>query len=193
MSRSVWFAALLALVTACAPPARPASTPTPAVSGAVPSTVATQEPVRVIQRGGNGQDVTMQETSVDPKTGKSRVLYDVHSLQSVGTNVNSNAMLDHPHITFYDRSGKTLVADAPKATITLRDKGVLMTGGVHARTQDGSLLTCDRLHYDGRTEKIVGDGRVVLTGSHGADGYQMTGDHITGDVRLENVQITKAQ
>jgi hypothetical protein len=193
MPRSVWFAALLALVTACAPPARPAPTPTPAVSGAAPSAVATQEPVRVIQRGGGGQDVTMEQITVDPKTGKSRLLYDVRSLQSVGTNVNSNAMLDHPHITFHDRSGKTLVADAPKATITLRDKGVLMTGGVHARTQGGSLLTCDRLHYDGRTEKLEGDGHVVLTGSHGADSYQMTGDHIIGDVRLDNVRITKAQ
>jgi hypothetical protein len=190
----VWFAGLLVLATACAPPSHPAATASPNASAAAapgPSATPTQLPVRVVQKSGGGQFVTMRQTTSDPGSSKSRLLYEVIALKSVAT--NTVATVDRPRITFHERSGKTLVADAPEAKITLRDKGVLMTGGVHAKTQDGSLLTCDSLHYDGRTEKLQGDGHVTLTSPGGANNYIMTGDHIYGDVRWEHVQITNGK
>jgi hypothetical protein len=156
MQRSVWLAGVLVAMTACAPP-RPAVTVTPspvASSSAAPGAAATQLPVRLVEQSrGTEFARTVQETT-DPGSTKSRILYDVRYVSSVGVRTNATnavATLDRPHIIFYDRTGKTLIADSPKAKITQQDKGVFMSGGVHARAQDGSVLTCDRLHYDGRT------------------------------------------
>jgi hypothetical protein len=94
--------------------------------------------------------------------------------------------LVHPHVTFYDKGGKTLVGDAPKALVLERSKTVQMTGGVHAVTQDGTVLTCDQMTYDGTVERIHGTGNVVLTSPHGD---RLTGDTIDGDVRLNHVSV----
>ncbi len=64
-------------------------------------------------------------------------------------------------MTFVDRAGRT-VADAPKAQVTERDKSVVMTGGVRARTSQGNLMTCDVLTYIGASEKLRGEGHVRL-------------------------------
>ena len=91
-----------------------------------------------------------------------------------------------PHVTFLDKNGKTLVGDAPKAVVTERDKTITMSGGVTARTQDGAVLTCDTMTYDGRVERIHGQGNVVLLS---ARGDRLTGDTIDGDVRLNHVTV----
>lgn len=182
------------MATACAPPAHPAAEVSPSASASLaPGAKATptQFPGRVVQNSGGGKFVTYRQTTLDPGSSKSRLLYDAVFVKSVVT--GTVATLDHPHITFHERSGKMLVADAPEAKITRQDKSVLMTGGVHAKTQDGSLLTCDSLHYDGRTEKLQGDGHVTLTSPGGPNNYMMTGDHIYGDVRWERVQITNGK
>ena len=61
-----------------------------------------------------------------------------------------------------------------------------MTGGVHARSQDGNVLSCDRLRYDGNTERIHGDGHVVMTTP---SGLTLVGDQLDGDARLANVRV----
>src|ERR1700722_6049290 len=91
-----------------------------------------------------------------------------------------------PHITFVDRSGVRTIADAPKAVLTSADKSVFMTGGVHARSQDGNVLSCDRLRYDGTSERIHGDGHVVMTTPNG---LILVGDEIDGDARLADVRV----
>jgi LPS export ABC transporter protein LptC len=103
-----------------------------------------------------------------------------------GQTATGSGSFDRPHITFVDRSGARTVADAPKAVLTSADKSVLMTGGVHARSQDGNVLSCDRLRYDGTTERIHGDGNVVMTTPNG---LSLVGDEIDGDARLENVRV----
>ena len=70
--------------------------------------------------------------------------------------------------------------------LTSADKSVLMTGGVQARSQDGNVLSCDRLRYDGSTERIHGDGNVVLIAPNG---LRLEGDFIDGDARLQNVRV----
>jgi hypothetical protein len=62
-----------------------------------------------------------------------------------------------------------------------------MTGGVHARTADGAVLTCDTLRYDAGTERFRGEGHIVVTGPNGD---QLGGDHLDGDVRLRDARVT---
>ena len=61
-----------------------------------------------------------------------------------------------------------------------------MTGGVRARSQDGNVLACDRLRYDGNTERIHGDGHVVM---QTPAGLTLVGDELDGDARLQNVRV----
>jgi lipopolysaccharide assembly outer membrane protein LptD (OstA) len=118
--------------------------------------------------------------------------YDIRSISSTadfnGGN-NGFSTLAQPHIIFHTCSGapRTMIADAPKAKLTLQDKSVLMTGGVHARSQDGGVLTCDQLQYDGRTQRLHGAGHVVLTGPNG---YRLNGEYLDGDVRMDHVTVT---
>lgn len=100
---------------------------------------------------------------------------------------DGSAVLQEPHITFVDRSGAATVADAPKATVKQRDNSVFMTGGVHARTAEGAVLTCDTLRYDAGTERFRGEGHVTVTGPNGD---QLSGDHLDGDVRLHDAHVT---
>ena len=94
-----------------------------------------------------------------------------------------------PHVIFYDAPGRTLTADAPAGTVLEHDKTVIMTGGVRARTSDGKTLTCDTLHYNDATGRLLGDGNVVLTSPLGE---QLRGQHLDADVRLSKLVMTGA-
>jgi LPS export ABC transporter protein LptC len=94
-----------------------------------------------------------------------------------------------PHVVFYQARGKTLTADSPVATVEEQTKTVVMTGGVHARTNDGITLTCDTLRYDDRTEHIHGTGNVVVTTPRGE---RLQGDTLDADVQLDHVRVTGA-
>ena len=48
------------------------------------------------------------------------------------------------------------------------------------------MLSCDRLRYDGTSERIHGDGHVVMTTPAG---LMLVGDEIDGDARLANVRV----
>jgi LPS export ABC transporter protein LptC len=93
----------------------------------------------------------------------------------------------NPHVTFYDVNGKTIVADAPRGTVLEKDKNVLMSGGVKARTDSGMTLSCDTLRYNDVTQKLHGEGNVVL---RSPDGEELRGDRLDADVRLSNVHVT---
>ncbi|GAC1542990.1 MAG: hypothetical protein NVS2B17_22210 [Candidatus Velthaea sp.] len=158
---------------AAAPAPSPAATPT-----------ATPVAIHIVTRSSGDRYATMTQRI------NGRVVYELRAVSSVADRTGTSsavATFEQPHITFHDRNGKTMIADAPEAKVTQQDKSVVMSGGVHARTQDGNVLTCDRLRYDGRTEKVRGEGRVVLTGPNGVS---LTGARIDGDLRLNNVRIT---
>ena len=171
---------LPALLVACGHPA--AAPPKP---GAAPAQTATPLPLHVTSFGGTGQYTTLSEMK------HQRTIYIVRATSFVAdtaagqTATGSGSFID-PHITFVDRSGARTVADAPKAVLTSADKSVLMTGGVHARSQDGNVLSCDRLRYDGNTERIHGEGHVVMTTP---SGLTLNGDLLDGDARLANVRV----
>jgi len=171
---------LVALLAACAHP----SAPPPAAPSAAPAPTATPVPLHVLSSG-NGRYTTLSEMK------HQRTIYIVRARSFVadtaaGHMATGSGTFDQPHITFIDRSGARTVADAPKAVLTSADKSVLMTGGVRARSQDGNVLSCDRLRYDGTSERIHGDGHVVMTTP---SGLTLVGDEIDGDARLDNVRV----
>jgi LPS export ABC transporter protein LptC len=173
--------ALVALLTACG---HPAAAPAPGPS-ASPAPTATPLPLHITSSGSHGQYTTLSEMK------QHRTIYVLRADSFVADTTaghvpTGSGTFDRPHITFVDRSGAQTVADAPKAVLTSADKSVLMTGGVHARSQDGNVLSCDRLRYDGNTERIHGDGNVVMTTPQG---LTLVGDEIDGDARLANVRV----
>jgi LPS export ABC transporter protein LptC len=170
---------LVALLAACGHPAAP-----PPGSAGPPPT-PTPVPLHVTSSGGSGQLTTLSEMK------NRRTIYVVRATSFVadtaaGRTATGSGTFVNPHITFFDRRGARTVADAPKAVLTSADKSVLMTGGVHARSQDGNVLSCDRLRYNGDSERIHGDGNVVMTTPAG---LTLVGDELDGDVRLQDVRV----
>ena len=177
-------AAAAALLTAgCGPHGAPRPATSAAPAGASPAAPATPVPVHVRGFG------TKAQPSVLTGRKQGRRIYVIRALAFEGdiAGAGGSAVLQEPHITFVDRSGAVTTADAPKATVKQRDKSVLMTGGVHARTAEGAVLTCDTLRYDASTERFHGEGHVAVTGPNGD---QLTGDHLDGDVRLHDARVT---
>ncbi|GAC1571450.1 MAG: hypothetical protein NVS3B7_01600 [Candidatus Elarobacter sp.] len=179
-------AGLVLAVAACAKQPAPAPAPTAAPPSARAS--ATAVPIHIETRGGDGQYVTIVETIRGHKAYTIRALSG--SLQRNGTN-QAVGDLEQPHVTFIDRAGATTIADAPKARVAERDKSVVMSGGVRARTSTGTVLTCDTLTYLGATERFNGRGHVLLQSPSGADTVSIAGDRIDGDVKLQDVKITR--
>jgi lipopolysaccharide assembly outer membrane protein LptD (OstA) len=174
--------ALVVLLAACGHPAAPPATPS--AGPAAPAPAATLVPVHIVSSG-NGSYTTLSQIK------DRRKIYTIRALSFVadtaaGRAATGSGTFDQPHITFVDRSGAQTVADAPKAVLTSADKSVLMMGGVQARSQDGNVLSCDRLRYDGTTERIHGDGHVVM---RAPAGLALEGDEIDGDARLRNVRV----
>jgi hypothetical protein len=188
--RRAGLAIVAAALSACGgPTATTSSTPSPAPS-ATASAAVTAEPVHIETNASGGKYITFVQRVTDGPAKRARIAYQLHALSSQADIVGSNSIFtfDQPHITFIDRQGKKLIADSPQAKITQRDKSVLMGGGVHARAEDGSVLTCDTLRYDGRTEKLHGEGHVTLTGP---SDLTLTGNYLMGDVRLDDVRISQ--
>lgn len=173
------FALALALLAGCSHPA-PSATPAPK-----PSSSPTIEPIHITGEGSNGQETTFTAMHGNRKAYFLRAPSYTGGRDSAG---HGNGRFVQPHVEFYDERGRTMTSDAPQATIDENKKSLVMIGGVRTRTQDGSLLTCDRLRYNSQTELIHGDGHVVLTSSQGA---RFDGDVIDGDVRLEHASIRR--
>jgi LPS export ABC transporter protein LptC len=172
---------LLILLAACGgngPAASPSSSPN---AGTSPTPV----PLHVTSSG-NGEYTTLTEMK------RGRRLYTIRATSFVADTTDGdggNGSFDAPQITFVDRSGGSTVATAPKAVLTGADKSVLMTGGVRARSQDGNVLHCDRLRYDGKSERVHGDGHVRL---ETPSGFVLVGDTIDGDARLRDVTVRQS-
>ncbi|GAC1304360.1 MAG: hypothetical protein NVS2B3_13610 [Vulcanimicrobiaceae bacterium] len=96
----------------------------------------------------------------------------------------------NPHITFYGRDGKRLVADAPTGTVVEKEKTVRMSGGVRARAQDGLTLHCDTLRYDDETDLVHGIGHVVV---RSAKGEELQGETLTWNLRDGSIDVAGAR
>jgi LPS export ABC transporter protein LptC len=170
----------------------PASTATSAAPSAAPARTdaPTAEPVHIETNSTGDKYITVVQRVKTGTANGTRIAYELRALASQADIVGSQSVVtfEQPHITFLDHQGKKLIADSPQAKITQQDKSVVMSGGVHARAADGSVLKCDTLRYDGRTEKLHGAGHVLLSGPND---LTLTGKFLEGDVRLDDVRIAE--
>ena len=173
--------ALLALAALCAcnPSAQTAETPSPASRP-----TATTLSLKISGRGTKTQPVRIVEQQRD--TG--RVQYDLlaSSYETLSQRAGSRAQFEHVHVTFHGKDGSTLAADAPKAIVDQVTNTIQMLGGVHARNNLGTTLTCDTLTYDHLTEMIYGTGHVVFTS---ATGFHATGNRFQSDISLTHTRM----
>ena len=175
LRRLAWLALCTASLGACAPkppPQQAAASPSPTATAtataepsvsptSAPSVAGTHEPITLISRGGAG--VPARYIVRNPS---GQVMYDVRSSTVVydrASDGSAQATFTQPHVIFHARDGRIVVADSPKAVAHDRDKSVVMTGGVRAKTGDGKVLTCATLTYDERNAQIQCSGDVVLT------------------------------
>ena len=96
----------------------------------------------------------------------------------------------NPHITFYARDGKQLVADAPLGIVVEKDKTVRMSGGVHARSGDGLRLACDTLRYSDEAESVRGEGNVDVKSPQGEE---LQGDTLEWNLRTGQLDVSRAK
>ena len=125
-------------------------------------------------------------------TGK--IVYDVRSITVVydrATDGTAVATFTKPDVIFHSKSGRTIVANSPEAVAHDKDKSVEMTGGVHARTDDGKVLTCDTLTYDAKNERIRGSGNVVLTNTKTRE--SASGQTLVSDLDFEHLTLSGNQ
>ncbi len=190
MRRALGIVAMLIAAAGCTPPIRARSpSPAPRTPAAASASAgpATPTPVAVnIQARRSGSRYT---TIIERKG--ARTIYSLRATTSTihSTGTAYDASFTQPHVTFYDRTGKTLIADAPRATVDERTRQVTMSGGVIAHAEDGTRLTAPVLVFNGANERLHGSGGVVMTSPQGA---KLTGETLDGDVKLDDVVVRGA-
>lgn len=120
-----------------------------------------------------------------------RIVYEIRSATVVydrASDGSAVAAFSTPHIVFHASSGRTVAADSPKAVARDKDKNVTMTGGVHAKTDDGKTLSCTTLTYDARDQQILCQGDVVLTNTK--TNQTASGDRLITDPAFEHVVLS---
>ncbi len=177
MKRFAWMLVLpLVALGGCNP--QPAQNPhaTPAAS----PTATGLPPLRITGHGSGSKPVSAGAQAGNRKlyhlVAKS---YTSHSARTI-----TQAAFQEATVTFYDKDGTTLSAQAPAATIDDKAKQVVLTGGVHAKTSTGLTLTCDRLTYSQNSGMLHGVGNVHVTGAQGGQQEVLTGNEFTSDVKL---------
>lgn len=174
--------AALNLAVGCSPKA-----PAAAASDA-PSAVASASAAPPIKAVSRGSDREPARYIVRDRSG--HIVYDVRSSTVVydrAADGSSVATFTDPHVVFHARNG-TVAADSPKAVAHDKDKSVVMTGGVHAKTDDGKLLSCSTLTYDAQSQKIVCEGDVVLKNSK--TNQTASGERLVTDPDFDHVVLS---
>ena len=171
MRKALAAASALVCFIACNPqPAHQpgSSTPQPTSTGLPPLEITGRGPVHFAEQSENRKVYEGLAQS-----------YVSHSAQNI-----AQATFQQATVTFFDKDGTRLQAQAPTAQIDDRTKQVILSGGVHAKTSTGLNLTCDRLTYDKTTALLHGEGNVRITGVQGGQQELLTGSTFTSDVKL---------
>ncbi|HEY8314083.1 MAG TPA: LPS export ABC transporter periplasmic protein LptC [Candidatus Baltobacteraceae bacterium] len=173
---------LVVALAACNPRPEHALQATPSP---VPSADATLLPIRIIGKGTAKRQVVIVEQQGNRK------LYELHakSYTSNSTQTVAEARFSQTQVTFYDKSGSTLVARAPTTTVDERRREVVMTGGVHATSSTGMTLTCDQLTYNSHTGMLHGEGNVHMTKTDHGVSNSAFGNSFDSDVKLTKMQM----
>lgn len=181
MTRRVLAALALASVVACNPRSPNAGvSPSPAPRA---SASASMPAISVRGQGTKNQPVRFIESKGN------RVQFQIvtKSFESRGAPGKTVLTYNDVHITFMGKDGSKLYAQAPKATLDQRTNTVVMSGGVHAKNNEGMTLSCDTLVYNRSTEMVQGDGNVHITNPNGFNG---TGSHFESDISLTHTRMT---
>ena len=175
---------LLALLAGCNPqPEHGLQSPTPA---ATPSVAPTVLPIRIRGHGTASRPIKI----VDLQRQGNRKLYELLAKSSEGELTQAvQARFEDTHVTFYDKSGSTMVADAPVTTVDERHHRVVMSGGVHAKASTGMTLVCDVLTYDSKSGMIHGDRNVRINGTQGGTEQTLTGNSFDSDLKFTQMRI----
>lgn len=169
---------VLALLAACNPK------PPASVQASVSPTASPSFPSIIVKAAGSKR----RRVRFVAQAQNNRREYEmfVASYRSIGPPNNTLLALSEVHITFYAKTGATLVADAPRATADQASNIVELEGGVHAVSSTGMTLTCDTLTYDRATEMVHGMGHVVITSNKG---FYATGNRLDSDISLTQTSM----
>lgn len=160
-----------------APQSTASPAPPPAAS---PAAIGTFPPLRVTAKGNIKMPVVI---AAFRPNGSQR--YRLEAQSATYDNAHRRASFRDTHVVFY-HEGKRLVAQAPAALVDHSSQTVTMDGGVRAVTEDGVVLTCQRLVYYSNTDRVSCDGDVRMVSGNDV----LTGGHLDGDLRLEQVTVT---
>ncbi|MDQ6931855.1 MAG: hypothetical protein M3160_01625 [Candidatus Eremiobacteraeota bacterium] len=171
------------LLAACSPHPRAAgnaqvrSSATPAAS-APPS-------LHIQGRGSAHREVVIIEQE------KNRIIYRLRAKTYESTvgleGTGFKGRFSRAHVTFFERNGTTLVAEAPTALVDKATQRVTLQGGVQGRTSAGIQLACNTLTYERSSGRIRGEGNVRIT--QPSQGYDIRGGNFESDVELHNVRM----
>jgi LPS export ABC transporter protein LptC len=161
--------------------ATPASSPAPTTSPA--RFVATAPPINF-----EGNRVGSRYVyATKQKGGREVYVLRADSVEAVYNGAaTARSAFTNPHVVFYGDHGKRLLADAPAGTVAEKDKTVVMSGGVHAKTNDGMTLASDTLQYDDESQIVHGTGHVVV---RFPEGEELRGDTVTWNLRDGHIGV----
>ncbi|MGC1381821.1 MAG: LPS export ABC transporter periplasmic protein LptC [Candidatus Baltobacteraceae bacterium] len=152
-----------------APAAHARPTPTPLVLK-ITGKGTPSRPVHLIQQVHNQIDYDLLATSFESK----------------GPQGNTRAVFQNARVTFHDRHGSTITANAPQAIVDETTNTVTLTNGVHARTSAGMTLQATQLVYLRSTGMLHGSGNVVVTDPKG---FHATGSSFDSDISLTHMRM----
>ena len=173
MRRVMPWVALCAVLAGCnpkGPAAMPSSTPNPratptGLSIKITQNGSSQARLRFIMQKGNTRDYELVATAD----------------HSVGSPGSEHVEFSNPDVTFYAKDGTTLQARAPHAVADQTANVVVLDGGVHGRSSNGTTLQCDTLTYDRRTQMLHGVGHVLITNR---SGFRASGTRFDSNISL---------
>ncbi|HTZ53475.1 MAG TPA: LPS export ABC transporter periplasmic protein LptC [Candidatus Acidoferrum sp.] len=177
MMRWIGAAFVLALLCACNPSVQTASSPSPN-----PSPTSSALSLKISGHGTAARPVRFVAQQ------RSRVQYDLlaSSFESIGAQGSARADFANVRVTFHGKDGSRLMAQSPQAIVDQSTNMIDMEGGVRAKNDNGTTLSCDTLQYDHATEMLYGTGHVVITS---ANGFRATGDRFESDISLTHTRM----
>ncbi|HTC30698.1 MAG TPA: LPS export ABC transporter periplasmic protein LptC [Candidatus Acidoferrum sp.] len=169
---------VIAALCGCNPSAQVTATPTPN-----PRPTSSALSLKITGRGTSQQPVRFVE-----QANGNRVQYDLlaSSFESIGGQGNARSSFKDVRVTFHGKDGSTLMATAPQAIVDQVTNTIQMLGGVRARNNLGTTLSCDSLTYDHLTEMLYGTGHVAFTS---ATGFRATGNRFESDISLTHTRM----
>jgi hypothetical protein len=167
----------------CGGSTTPAPTPSPAASTPRPTKSGDNTPITFVAPHTGDKYIYLTKQRRNRKVYVLRA--DAEKGEYFGTNTGRSSFVN-PHITFFGTAGKQVVADAPAGLVIESEKSVFMSGGVHARSQDGVTLTSDTMRYDDAIQTIHAEGNVVMNSPQGSElrGSTLDWNLTTGGVNV---------